>query len=70
LNVAATEPLDLRLGDRLRLAKKHPCGSDSWSVVRLGMDIGLVCERCERRVLLERRDVERRFAGFIERGEV
>jgi hypothetical protein len=66
---AANRPvLELRLGDRLRLRKPHPCGGRTWLVTRLGADIGLLCETCGRRVLLERRDLERRFGGFIERG--
>ena len=67
--MTAEEPvLELRLGDRLRLRKPHPCGSHEWRVVRLGADIGLTCEGCGRRVLLERRDVERRLVEFLERG--
>jgi hypothetical protein len=54
------EPLQLEIGDRLRLRKKHPCGNFDWVVVRLGADIGLVCEKCGRRVLLPRSEVERR----------
>lgn len=54
-------PLDVRLDDRLTLAKPHPCGSSAWRVVRLGADIGLVCEGCGHRVLLERRALERRI---------
>ena len=60
-------PLELRLGDRLRLAKPHPCGSTAWTVVRLGADIGLVCAGCGRRVMLERAVLERRLRGDIER---
>jgi hypothetical protein len=60
--------LDLRLGDQLELVRPHPCGERRWEVVRLGADIGLVCQRCGRRVLIARRDVERRFRGFLERG--
>jgi hypothetical protein len=67
--MTADEPvLELRLGDRLRLRKPHPCGSHEWRVVRLGADIGLNCEGCTRRVLLARRDVERRMVEFLERG--
>lgn len=64
-------PLDLRLEDRLTLSKSHPCGSRTWRVVRLGADIGLLCEGCAHRVLIERRQLERRVAG-VERasGEV
>lgn len=57
-----------RLGDRVTLRKPHPCGSRTWGVVRLGADIGLVCEGCGRRVLLERRELERRLVTFVARG--
>lgn len=53
--------LELELGDVLELRKLHPCGSRSWTVVRLGADIGLTCAGCGRRVLLERRELERRI---------
>jgi hypothetical protein len=59
--------LELRAGDRLRLRKPHPCGGSVWRVVRLGADIGLVCETCARRVLIERRQVEQRLVEFVER---
>ena len=52
--------LDIKLGDIVRLRKKHPCGSYDWVVVRLGADIGLKCLGCDRRILLERRILERR----------
>ena len=66
MTVAA--PLDLRIGDRLRLRKEHPCGSRDWAVVRLGADIGLVCDGCGHRILMDRLDVERRFTAYLERG--
>lgn len=61
-------PVEFRLGDRLTLAKAHPCGSRTWSVVRLGADIGIVCEGCAHRVMVERRRLERRLIEFVERG--
>lgn len=60
--------LDLRIGDRVELRKAHPCGSHAWSVVRLGADIGLVCEGCQHRILMDRLTVERRFTRYLERG--
>jgi hypothetical protein len=62
--------VDLRIGDRISLRKTHPCGSREWGVVRLGADIGLVCEGCGHRILMDRLDVERRFTGHIERGPI
>ena len=61
--------MEIKLGDVVRLKKKHPCGSYEWQVVRLGADIGIRCMRCQRRVLLERSVFERRVKAFIPRGQ-
>ena len=60
--------LDLRVGDVLRLRRKHPCGGFDWDVVRVGQDVGLVCRECGRRVLLDRPTLRRRLKSVIERG--
>jgi hypothetical protein len=62
-------PIALLLGDVIRLRRSHPCGGDEWLVDRLGADIGLRCRRCGRHVMVERRTVERRLAGFVSRGD-
>ncbi len=61
--------MEIKLGDVVRLKKKHPCGSDEWQVVRVGADIGIKCLKCQRRVLLERSVFERRVKTFVSRGE-
>ena len=60
-------PLELRIGDRLRLRKEHPCGNFDFAVVRLGADISLHCTRCGRRILLPRSTLEKRIAQFVSR---
>ena len=54
------------VGKLVRLAKPHPCGSLEWRVTRTGADIGLECAGCGRHVMLDRRELERRFKGFVE----
>jgi hypothetical protein len=66
VSTAGPPPLELEVGHRLSLAKPHPCGGRTWQVVRVGADIGLSCEGCGRKVMLERRELERRFRGFVE----
>jgi len=61
--------LDIRLGDVVRLKKPHPCGSYEWQVVRLGADIGIKCQKCQHRVLIERSILERRIKAFVSRGQ-
>jgi hypothetical protein len=57
------------LGDVVRLRRRHPCGGQTWLVDRVGADIGLRCQTCARHVLLDRRTLERRLAGFEARGD-
>jgi hypothetical protein len=61
--------LSLLLGDIIRLKRSHPCGGNTWMVDRLGADIGLRCQSCGRRILIERRQVERRLVEFVVRGD-
>jgi len=61
-------PMDLRLGDVVRLKKVHPCGSFEWEITRLGADIGLRCRGCGRRVLLVRSKVEKRIRAVERAG--
>ncbi len=56
---------DLRVDDRVRLRKPHPCGSYEWVVYRIGADIGLQCLQCGRRVMLSRRELARRLKAIL-----
>ena len=40
--------MELSPGDKLRLKKNHPCGSDRCEVLRAGMDFRLRCLGCGR----------------------
>ena len=48
----------IALGDRLELKKKHPCGSFSFTVMRVGSDIRIVCDGCGRDLVLPREKLE------------
>ncbi|HEV8229834.1 MAG TPA: DUF951 domain-containing protein [Candidatus Limnocylindria bacterium] len=61
-------PLPLYLDDVVVLRKPHPCGGDTWRIVRLGADIGLRCTTCEHRVLVPRSALERDIKRFVSRG--
>jgi hypothetical protein len=55
----------IHLGDVVRLRKKHPCGSYEWTIVRVGVDVGLVCQGCQRRVLLPRGTFNKRLKQIV-----
>jgi len=59
-------PLDIRVGDIVQMRKPHPCGGDTWEVVRIGAEIGIRCRTCKRKILLPRSDFERRVKRVVE----
>lgn len=57
--------MELNLGDRVQLRKAHPCGSYEWTIYRVGADIGLRCTGCGRRVMLTRREFNKRLKQLL-----
>lgn len=52
---------DVRVGERVQMRKPHPCGGDVWVVYRIGADIGMQCQTCQRRVMLTRSEFFKRL---------
>jgi hypothetical protein len=57
--------LQLDIGNRLILRKNHACGGNEWEVWRLGMDIGLKCLKCGRKLKMPRSKLERNVREVI-----
>lgn len=53
------QPVDLNVGDIIKLKKQHPCGSSEWEVLRSGMDFRLRCLGCDHQVMLPRKQIEK-----------
>ncbi len=43
--------MKVNVGDIVITKKVHPCGSNSWTVVRIGADVKLKCSKCERIIM-------------------
>lgn len=57
------------LGQRVKMKKPHPCGSDTWTIIRVGMDFRIKCDGCGRSVLLPRAKFEKGVREIIETPE-
>lgn len=51
--------MDINVGDKLKLKKKHPCGSNEWEVLRVGADFRIKCIGCGHQVMIARRLLEK-----------
>ncbi|MCY0902395.1 MAG: DUF951 domain-containing protein [Firmicutes bacterium] len=54
------------LGDHVTMKKPHPCGTNEWEIIRMGMDIRIKCIKCKRSVLLSRHDFERSLRKIVQ----
>lgn len=57
--------LDIRVGDKLLMKKKHPCGADTFTVTRIGMDFRLKCDGCGHEVMVPRVKAEKALKKII-----
>jgi hypothetical protein len=63
--VSRQVPLEVHVGDRVRMRKAHPCGGYEWEITRIGADIGMRCLTCSRRVMLPRSKFEKRVRAIL-----
>ena len=58
--------IEIRVGNRVRMRKPHPCGGKEWEVTRIGADIGIRCLTCGRRVMLPRPKFEKQMKAILD----
>ncbi|WP_085645480.1 DUF951 domain-containing protein [Listeria monocytogenes] len=61
------KPFDLN--DIVEMKKPHPCGTNRFKVIRMGMDIRIKCEGCGHSVMIPRREFERKVKKILVKAE-
>jgi len=59
--------MDIQIGDILKLKKQHPCGSNQWEVLRVGMDFRLKCLGCGHQIMIPRKQAEKSIRQIIKK---
>ena len=57
--------MDIQVGDKLKMKKKHPCGSTEWDVLRVGIDFRLKCCGCGHMIMVARKQAEKNIRQVI-----
>ncbi len=57
--------MDVRVGDKLIMKKNHPCGSNRFDVLRIGMDFRIRCEVCGREIMVPRVKAEKSIKKIL-----
>ena len=51
--------IPLHTGDRIQLKKQHPCGGNTFLILRVGSEVRIKCETCSRDMTLDRVKLEK-----------
>ncbi len=63
------DKIDYKTGDIVKMKKKHPCGSDEWQILRVGMDFGIKCCGCGHFVMMPRPKFEKMAKAVVKSAE-
>lgn len=53
------------IGTKVIMKKTHPCGSNEWEILRLGVDIKIKCCGCRRVVMIPRIDFNKKIKKIL-----
>lgn len=57
--------MNINVGDVIQMKKNHPCGCNTFTVRRVGMDFKITCNGCGREVMLPRKAAEKSIKKII-----
>ena len=60
---------EYELHDIVEMKKPHPCGTNKWKIIRVGMDIRIKCEGCGHSVLIPRKEFGRKLKKILVKHE-
>jgi hypothetical protein len=56
---------DYTVGQKVRMKKPHPCGANTWEIIRVGMDFRIKCLQCGRSVMIPRSKFEKGVKSVV-----
>ncbi|MBQ3021624.1 MAG: DUF951 domain-containing protein [Bacilli bacterium] len=54
-----------KLGSIVTMKKAHACGTNEWIVTRVGVDIKIKCKNCNREIMLDRLEFEKKLRRIL-----
>ena len=57
---------DYKLGSKVIMKKEHPCKTNLFEIVRVGVDIKIKCINCGRTIMLPRVEFNKKIKKVVE----
>lgn len=55
-----------KLNDDVIMRKQHACGTNLWTITRMGVDIKIKCKNCGREVMMDRLEFQKKLKKVVE----
>lgn len=57
--------VSFKLNDKVIMKKAHACKNNMWTITRVGVDIKIKCDHCQREVMIDRMEFMRKLKKVI-----
>ena len=57
--------MNVNVGDKIQMKKNHPCGCNTFTVTRIGMDFKIMCNGCGHEIMPPRKTAEKSIKKII-----
>ena len=54
-----------KLGDIVEMKKPHACQTNKWKITRMGVDIKIKCINCNREIMMDRLEFDKKLKKII-----
>ena len=54
-----------KLGDVVEMKKPHACQTNKWEITRVGVDIKIKCLNCNREIMMDRLEFDKKLKKVI-----
>ena len=58
-----------KLNDDVIMKKQHACGTNLWTITRMGVDIKIKCKNCGREIMMDRLEFQKKLKKVLENEE-
>ncbi len=57
------------LNDIVIMRKNHACGTNEWTITRVGVDIKIKCNHCGREIMMDRLEFQKKLKKVLNNEE-
>jgi len=57
--------ISFKLNDQVIMKKQHACGTNLWTITRMGVDIKIKCNNCGREIMMDRLEFEKKLKKIL-----